>query len=267
MSTTTTTPSTHLDRKDLKRPDEFTTSVQSGFTSLSKHTTALLIGVGVLAAVGAGLAFWSTQRQSQTTEGMNALFEARSALDQAYVDLAKAQQSATPPAKGEKKTAETPMISAETARLQPMDVDAKLGAQTKQLAEVADKFAGTRAGFEARYTLGETYFRHGEAAKALTHFEKASATAPNAFEKSMAFNALGYAYETSGKHAEAVAAFEKASQAASTELRGPMLLAIARNHELAGAADQARAAYDQVIKQLPNSEAARTAELLKAQVK
>lgn len=270
-----------LNRKALKRPDEFTTSVQSGFDRLSKHATLTFAGIALVLVVGAGIGYWGTHHQSRSSEAMNALFEARFSLETTYASMAKTQSVdatskapavSTPPAKrGAKAEKATPpadrQISVDTVRMQPMDVDAKLGDSVRKLIAVAEKYSGKRAGYEARMLIADTYYSHGEPAKALAHLNLAVAMAPDKFEKALSLNALGYAYESSGKFPEAITAFEKASQEAGPALKGGILLAIARNHELAGQNDKAITVYDQVLSQMPNTESAQMAEQLKARLK
>jgi tetratricopeptide (TPR) repeat protein len=259
MSTTTT----ELDRKALKQPDEFATNVSSVFDRLSKHSTAVFASLGVLIAVGAGLGVLSSRREAKSGEALNALYEARAGLDKAYEEMAKAAPKPVPAKKGEP---EAPAATADSMRLVKLEVDAKLAEPVKALVDVTNRFPGTRAAYEARVTLGDVYLKHGEAAKAVTHLQQAADQAPGAFERALALNALGYAQEGSGQHAEAVKTFERVAKDAKGDLQGQALLAVARNHELANANDQAKAVYDRILTQLPNTEASRTAELLKARL-
>ena len=111
--------------------------------------------------------------------------------------------------------------------------------------------------------LGQLYAQHGQPEKATPWFQKGLDAASNSFDKAMAQAALGYINEKIGKHSDALALFEKALNQGEATLKGDLLMAIARCHEGLKDGAKARATYDQIIKQLPNTEYAKNAQLYK----
>jgi TolA-binding protein len=145
-------------------------------------------------------------------------------------------------------------------------VDAKFPEAVKKYKDVIAQFDGTRAAHEARLALGTLYYNHGAPAEAVPLFQAAAGSATGSFEKSVALESWGYALENDGKYAEAITAFEKAANYAEGSVKGDSLLAIARCHEAMHDVAKARSTYDQILSQLPNTDAAKAAEGLKAKL-
>jgi TolA-binding protein len=82
----------------------------------------------------------------------------------------------------------------------------------------------------------------------------------------MAYQSLGYSLENEGKTSEALSAYDKSAGYAEGSLKGDSLLAVARCHEAMKDSAKARSTYDQILSQLPNTDAAKTAEALKAKL-
>jgi TolA-binding protein len=270
------TSSTTVDRKAMKQPDEFTTTISRFFDDLAKNSRAVLAVLGVLLAIGVAGTLYANKRETMSDEARNALFEARDSLSKELTAYAStlpplpAEPSPAASAKGRTAKAEKPAAptprTADSVRFEKLDVDAKLAESVKRLQTVANQYSGTRAGFEAEMTLAGLYADHGEGGKAVPWFEKAVSSAPSGNEKALALYGLGYSQEIAGKPADAVATFEKTLKQGDSGLKGEILLAIARNQELARNNAQAKATYDQILSQLPNTEYARTAEVLRGQL-
>lgn len=279
----------------LRGKDGFFSSVYRFFDALSKNRGAMLGVVGGVIVVCAVAGWVMNRNDSRSEAGKNALFLAQKTLERemktaaGVPDLAK--ESAKAPAKADDKAVAAKAAAdaaaraaaekrLETLQFSLLDVDVKFPETVKKYQDVIQQFGDTRAAYEARMALGNLYYQHGEAAKAVTVLKDAVSHAPRGLEKAYAGSALGYALENSGQAAPAVEAFEKALDAAGGQngasavakdaqlgaIRGDLLLSIARNYEILKDTAKARAAYDRIGTELPNSEAAKTAESLKAKL-
>lgn len=263
-----------LDRKSLKRPDQFQSGIGGIFNNLSKNTGALLGLSALVIALGAGGAYLASHGKTKESDARNAMFKARQSYDKELAALAVTTSSGassgipkeTTDKKDSEKTITSPADPAEGAAFRKVDVESKFAESLKSYREVAEKFDGTRAAFESNLTIGDLFFNHGEAGKAVPYYEKAKGMASGKIEKAMSEYALGYGLEASGKPAEAIVSYEKALKETDTGLKGDILLAIARSHEAKQEKTQALATYDQVLTQLPNTEYAKTAEIFKARL-
>ena len=255
--------------KTLKQPDGFVTGTQGFFESLTKNTSVMVsIGVGVLVVAGA-IGFSLSHSEKLSSEAKDALFQANK-LEQADLKALDASLNPAPKeapkAKQPAKAAETKKLSADFAKV---DVDAKFGDAIKAYQGVIDKYGKTRAGYEARLAIGNLFYNHGDASKAINWFEQAAQNAPDGLERAISTGSLGYAQEASGKAADAVQSYEKALALAGNEnpgLRGDLMMATARVHQSMGDAAKAKQDYELVTRELPNTEYAKTAELYKAKL-
>lgn len=222
----------------------------------------ILIGVGVVAVMN--------QRESRAQAGNNSLYQAQKSIEEeSKALLPKPAANAPDAAKAPNEAASKTDAALAALEFKKIDVDAKYPNSVKKLQAVAEQYSGTRAGFEASMALGSLYNNHGEPAKAIAWFMRASSTAQAHLDQVMATSSLGYALEGAGKYTEAADSFQKAItlvQSDANSMKADFLLALARNQELMGDKTKARASYDQLISQSPNSDQARSAELLKAKL-
>lgn len=275
--------------RNLRNRDGFFQGVYQFFDALGKHRAGMLaVLVAVIAAcVGAGL--WANHRTAENEVAKDALYRA----EKAYETELKAMAGVKPPvaAPAKKAPSTDPKVKAEEDKaaaaadkikreedaaankrldelaFQKMDVDAKFPATIKAYQELLSKHGKSRAGHEARMALGSLYFNHGEPAKAAPVFQAASENASGNFDKAVALQSWGYSLENQGKFAEAVTAYEKASNyGKDSGIQGDVMLALARSYEGMNDAAKARSTYDQILNTLPNSEAAKSAEALKAKL-
>jgi tetratricopeptide (TPR) repeat protein len=243
-------PSTsRLDRKALKSPDEFISIVRSFFSDIPKHSKVWLGALVVIFLTGLIGAFYMNHSEKREMHARDALFNAQITLDKRLKELAPTQTRGTDA----------------VAQLK-IDVDAKLPEVVTELKRIGKEYAGTRAALEANLTLGDLYFDHGEPGKAVPWYQEAVNTTKKDFDRALALYSLGYALENSGKPARAIENFEKAMNLGETVLKGDLLMAIARSYEAMRDIPKARATYDKILSQLPNTEYAKTAETLKAQL-
>jgi tetratricopeptide (TPR) repeat protein len=261
-----------------KGSDEFTVGVNSFFDILQKNIKAVIILAIVVVLGAAGAAIVMNHKAVETDQGRNALFSARKDLDQELKKLAeakapavktaanldnKAQKSAKSPAdKGETKA---PEVSADAVLFDRFDVDATLGNSVKEVEAVSVAFPHTRPAYEAMMVLGKLYLDHGQPEKALTWFQKATDNS-SSLDKALAWSSVGYAQENLSKYKEAIAAYDQALNQGEPVIKGDLMMGKARSYQAIPDLNQARATYDQIISQLPNTEYSKTAESLKARL-
>lgn len=276
MSSTVSHSDTHLDHKALKRPDGFMTAINQFFDGMMKNTRVFLGVLGGLVAIIALVVFFISQKNHRAEQGKNAFFTAQKTLEKELKALAAtAAPKAPETASKDAKEAAAAKAAQENAALEAVlykkfDVNKELSGSVAQFKAVAEQYAGTKIGFEAMMELGALYFDHGQPAEAATWFEKAAKEAKGS-DQAAAWAALGHSHENAGKYQDAINAYQKGLNAPSngvdTQLKGELLLSVARSYELSNDSAKARSTYDQIISQLPSSEAARTAEALKAQLR
>jgi tetratricopeptide (TPR) repeat protein len=234
------------------------------------------IGLGVLALIGGGAAFFSGQKDARRNEAKNALYRAQKTYESELKAIAATMPK--PPVEKPKtikgkngkdvKAAApaAPEVDPLAAAYARVAVDERFAETVKNYTIVSNDFNGTPSAFEARLALGNLYMNHGDTAKSVAWFEKATTSAPNSNEKAFAWNAYAYALEGTGKFTEAFSAYEKSLNQGIDGLKGDSLFGMARTQTLAGDAAKARTYYDRVISELPESEYARIAKQLKAKL-
>jgi tetratricopeptide (TPR) repeat protein len=267
---TTLSNGTGLDaqaRKDLKKPDDFTAALTDFFNALAKRPKVLLaVLAGVVVAAGVAMAV-TNQKETKTAAARDALFEAHRTLEDQLKKLAEAEKPAVPPPAPGKEAPKAPPADPDSVAFKKLDVDAQLGDAVKQLTGVAEKYSGTRPAFEASLDVGDLYLRHGDPAKAVPWYQRATQGAPDRLGKALAWSSLGYAQEGAGQLKDALQSFEKSLGTGEKSVKGDVLLAIARTQEGLQDPAKARSTYDQIISQLPNTDYARQAESAKAELK
>lgn len=252
------------------------TAQASAPSQFAQYRPALIaLGVVFLAALAGS--YWMSHRNNRAALARDALFTAQQSVQKELKTIAEAKQASEPAKASAKDAAKNnkdkkdptkapAAATAESVAHLKLDVDAKLGESVKKLKAVANDFGGTRPAYDAQLALGDLYSNHGEPAKAVSWYKAAVDSAPSSFDKAMTLQALGVAHENAGQLAEARAAYDKALNLGDMGFKGDLLLAIARTHENAQDTAKARSTYDQIITQLPNSEHAKSAEILKAQL-
>ena len=269
---TTTTPSpahsvahTKNPHKMLKRQDAFLSKGRRLMESLSKRG-ALLGGVALAAALAVALGVWAlARRDTHEATAANALYSAQKTLD---AELKKVASELVPLPKADPKKKEaSPPPGAEAIAFKRFNVEAKLPEGLQALQNVAQTHPSTRAGFEASMKIGDLHFNHGDATQALDWYQKGVDHARNSLQKAFSWSAVGTVNENLGKSAEAMAAYEKAWASKEASLDGEVALALARVQQTSGNSSAAKATYEKILKDLPNTEYAKTAESFKARLK
>jgi tetratricopeptide (TPR) repeat protein len=124
----------------------------------------------------------------------------------------------------------------------------------KALQSIVERYPRLRALPQAAYQLGNLHYE-------AKNFEEARRAYQLALDKGASEPlgtfcrlGIGYAWEGQGEYARALAAFQDALQRIPKDfLREDALLSIARAHELLKQPDQAREAYQRVLKEFPQS--------------
>jgi TolA-binding protein len=239
-------------------------SIYRFFDGIAHHTRALAVVLAVSLGVLMAAALLMGRREQSSAEARNGIFLAEKAHETELKALMP------PPAKPEDakdaKGAKKPPAPQPGVEFTALDVNTKFPQTVKAYREVIDRFKGTRSAFDARMALGHLYLEHGQAAQAEELFAPATQSAPRGMERGLALMALGLSREAQGKLKEASESFDQAVATGEEAVKGDALMALARTEEALHDTAKARATYDQVISQLPNTEQARNAEIYKSQL-
>lgn len=261
MASTFSTSGSDIDRRSLKRPDGFMTSLSGIFSQLISKSS-ILAGCAVgLIAIGVGIALFMNQLESKSKNARNALFLAEKALAAEVKGFASHEVSkeANTTHKGQSDS------SLDEVAFKKLDVDVRFPDGVQKLKAIVQEFRGTRAALDAQVKLGDLYYNHGEFSKALPWFEKAAGSS-SGIEKATALSSMGYTYENLGQPQEAITFFQKAINLGEASLKGDLLLALGRCYEALHDFAKARSTYDKILSELSNTEYAKSAEIAKSQL-
>jgi tetratricopeptide (TPR) repeat protein len=264
----TSSSSTHINRKSLKRPDRLLKALTGAFDKVSSKSNVVVLALLGLLGLAVAVGLFMNHLEAQADSARNALFLAGQSLTQELKSISDAEKPKTPVVanlKDPKKPA-TPPVAETPITFKKLDVDTQLPEAVKKLKDIDHEFGRRRAAFEARLKLGDLYFNHGETAKALPWYEKAVSSAPGKFEKALALSSLGYTYENLEKPTDALQTYQKAANLGEGSLKGDLLMGVARSYEAAKDSAKARSTYDKILTELPNTEYAKNAELYKNQL-
>jgi len=266
-----------VDRKTLRRPDQFMELVSQFFSGLSKNRRTMGIILGIGATLGALWIVLDLRSSSQVEAGRNALFAANKtfvAEFKALPEIKALRETAAKEASAKDKAPKNPAANAEetpipaSAHSLKMDVDQKLPKTVAELKNIAQTFDSTPAGVEAMWLLAGLYFDHGDSAKAATWYEMAaSKSAKRPMDKALAFSAWATALENLQQWTKAAEIFEKALNQGDPGVKGDALLGMARCQEALKNGTLAKSLYDRILAEMPNTDYAKTAQLLKNKLK
>lgn len=239
--------------------------MQRFFDGLAQRPGLVIAGViGILLAT-VGTVTFINRSESRSEEANNALYQAQKSLEQETQTWANSLSPAPSPTPG--KAAPTHPPNPNEVDYRKADVDTRFPRTLQKLQGVIAKYPGTRAAFEARMALGSLYYDHGEPAQAVSWYAKATGSAPGGYDRALAYASLGYAEENAGKAREALESYQKALSLGEAGInKGDLLLSVARCYELLKDSSKARSTYDQITSQMPNTEQAKTAEVLRARL-
>jgi tetratricopeptide (TPR) repeat protein len=215
-----------------------------------KNVRLIMIGAAAVCVVLGGIA-WGLHRREETQQ------RAREAYFNATRLLESERLAMEPPGKKDLKPA-LPSLP------KKLDVKKSYPQATEALEKVATQYSKTRSGYEARITLGNLFFDHGQPGEAAKQYEQASEAAPTEIERNLALNTQGTALENNGQCTDAIRVWEKALRTADKELpRGDIYLGIARCQETLKDTQGARSTYERIITELPGTYHAQTAQVFR----
>lgn len=231
-------------------------------TAASKQRKLVIVTGVILLAAALAASLYLSKRNAFRGQASEALFRARAKLD---VEMKAVSASLAPATPAKKGVPAEPAASIEFAKF---DVDAKLKDGVTALAKVAEEYAGTLSGFDAKMELGGLYFDHAENPasyeRARSWFDSAATSAPSNDQSIAALYNLGFAQEALGQCADSVKTYDRALNSGSSAFLGEILRAKARCQETLGDKPGAKATYESLIKQKPGTEYAKFAEAKKA---
>lgn len=230
---------THLDRKELKRPDAFVVKTTTAFEFIQSNAMAFLVGLALLFLAVVGWAFYDNMSTHKAEAADTALFDARKEL------VAALQKTESKPTEWE-----------QTAR-----------PGLEKLEKITKEFSGTRAAFEADLVIGDAYYDHGNSSKAIEYYKLAVDAAKPRSSKPVALHALAYAYENAKQYDQAIEALRQILASGDRPLKSDSLLAMARDFELKGDKPKALEQYNEVLKEFPNTQAAALSTIQIARIK
>lgn len=230
--------------------------------ALSGNARILIIAALVVVLAAVVYSVIATRVQERNQAAQSALYQAQKLV---LAETPKIKRPAPPAAVTDPKAPPAAPIEEpdENARI---DVDVTMAGSVKALSAVIEAHPRTRPAFDAALLLGDLYQRHGQPAKAAPWYAKAGEMGPDQLARALAHSSQGYAFEEAGQPQEALQAFTRVANSGEPALKGDALLAMARAHQALGDAKQAAATYDQIMAQLPGTEAAKAAETLKLQL-
>lgn len=265
MTQTISSSTSGIDRKSLKKPDNFTVWVKKGFEPVLKNKKLLvasLIAIVLIVTIG----FWySHYLEQKEIAANNSLFEAQLTLGEEVSQIIKSRTPKDKPKKADPNAVDESLKFS----YEKLDVQQTYVKSFPLLEAVAQNHPGTRASFQAQYLMGQLFYQHQNYEGALAHFELAIKDAPSEIDRTFVHYAKAFALESLGKHAEAISSLRSAINSFTNNndsLKSDILLAIARNHTALGENEKAKPIYDEILKEFPETENAKKAELLRSQL-
>jgi len=208
------------------------------------------------------LGLWGFYQQMKVTsyeKARSEWFRAESAFDAQFRLLTTPSKQATDGKSG----------TAEPTSSQKWLIDTVLAQELEAVQKVATSGESTPSSFEAKLLLGQTYFRYDAAPdalqKAANWFKKAVDQNLDPERKATALYQLAFVQEAQGDLDIALGSVSSAlTLSPESAIRGDLLKFQGRLAERLGKKDVAIQAYDQIIKNYPQSELVRFAEQRKA---
>ncbi len=226
-----------LDRKELKQPDQFQEAVDTGAEWIHEHLKTILgIAAGIVAAavLWVGYGAWDRGREAKAATAMAGALDT---LDAAIVDVGAEAKPDDP---------KDPSFADEAARA---------AAAKAKLEQVIAEFGGTDAGRVADVYLGRLAADAGDLATARTHWERFVAKADGDLLVPSVRVALLRLDRAEGKAEAALAYLEKAAApGGKSELPADVVLfELATTYESLDRGEDARASYQRVVDEFPES--------------
>src|SRR5437016_4148491 len=141
----------HLDRKELKRPDAFLERINALFRYIGENSKAFLALLVLLVLLASGTALLSSLSDKKSDEANSALYLAHQTLSEG---LAKTTSAVKPEATDEETG--KPVEAAKKPEAPKMDWEPATRPGLEQIEKVTKDFSGTEAAFEGLSLLGDT---------------------------------------------------------------------------------------------------------------
>ncbi|MGE0615072.1 MAG: tetratricopeptide repeat protein [Bacteriovoracia bacterium] len=248
-------------RKLLKRPDEFESSVGGFFNWVEKNARLFIVGIGVALVLLVAVTVFIQLRESKEEGARVALFTVRQTFENEEKPFQPMPAPPAPETKGAKAKPAAP-----TPGKPHVNAETDYPATIKGLQEVVGKHGGTQAAFEAQMMLAQLYVEGKQNELALKAYETASTMAKSGFDRASAYSSWGYALENAGQLPTALEKFQKALDQGEALLKGDLLMSVARIHESQKDVEKAKAAYQRITSELPETSYARTATQKQSQL-
>lgn len=255
MANSTSVSSTKIDRKSLKRPDQFVTSLRQFFGQFAENLKGLIaIGVG-LVLLGAFGVWNSERRAAQAVEARDAFYAAENVLSDEFKSVLEEKN------KGKKKDSTLTELD---LRFMKLDTAKEFPLTVKAFQGVIEKYSGSRSAHEAELALGNLFFHHGQTDQAENYFRKAVDSAPGKPEEAFARIALGSAHENKKEWDQAISVYQKGLNLGVDDAKGTLLMSLGRAYHAKGDVAQAKSTYQRVIDEMKDTEFASRAKTYQA---
>jgi len=218
-----------MDKKELKKPDEFLTWGARATQFASENAALVLGGTIVCVVLIASFFFWLQRRDAREVEAAGALYRAEK--------LMEAQQD--PALAGFRMPAFN--------KPKPEDVKAAI----EKLEEVAREYPRTKAALRAKAKIGDAYVELEQWDDAITAYQGAVGGTP--VERYYALNGLAHAYERKESFDDAASTYRRIVDDPNGFGRDIAALDLARSLERAGKKDAAIQVLTKFTSDFPDS--------------
>ena len=265
MSTSFSRSNIKLDRKSLKKPDEFLAVLRKFFSPVVNNSRHFFIAFAAAVVLALGVFAYLKVLENKSEQAMNALYLAQKQV-QLDFDAMLQSKNTNKADKSNKEAQAKENALAAAFYYESLDVNQEYSKSLALFENVQKEYSGTDAAFEAKVALGNLYQRHQQLEKALVSFNEALEQTSNRTEKAYVYFAVATVQEDLGKSEESLKTLREALLLNNEQIKGDLLLAIARNHELLKDQAKAKEVYTQVVEELKGSTYAKAAELYLGQL-
>jgi TolA-binding protein len=219
----------------LKKQKDLQEQVQRTFMHVVNDiivTHIKLIGIAVLIiiVIVAGVMGWNSYTQKINERALTLEAEALKLFNEVSENAAAADDAA---AESDGETADTPSKSWQ-------DVLAAY-------QQIRDKYSGTKSAERALYLSASINYTMGNYAEAQRQFSTYLSKYQKGTLRYQAEESLGYIFEQQGEYQKALDTFQQLEPNVSASRKSALMLAIGRNYENLGQAEQAIATYQGII--------------------
>ncbi len=256
-----------LDRKALKRPDEFVKRGRAFFENFTENSTLVLVLCGVLVVLAIVIGAIDHFHFKSEMEARTALYQAKTQIQAEVRDsLTESDREDSKETKKKDRSANRSALSQTWPQQLSELPESKQAEALSRLRAIAAEHSDTRSSYEALVALGQVYLELDQGDKAVEVFLKAKDQAPGALESAIASNLLGSTYENLGQWESAKRAYQEGLGVSSTVMESTLMAGFARVHEALKDWDRAREIYTEIKKKFPKTLYAEQAEVALVQL-